>query len=184
MISLATATTENTPYDMCTHASRGTYVGGEAARRAAQAVKQKIFEYATRLLNKVVNPEALKIRYDEEMKQTFIYVEGSPDIKVTLNNLARTAWQRNWGTIAAVVSYRATSAPPSFTVYYVEVEVDTWTGKVRPVRVVAGADVGTPINRDLVEASYTEGSLWLWGWLLLRTRHTIQRPASSSVEDS
>jgi len=163
LISLATATTENTPYDVCTHASRGTYVGGEAARRAAQIVKQKIFEYATRILGKVVNPEALKIKYDEETKQTLIYVEGSPDVKIILRDLARTAWQRNWGTIAAVVSYRATSAPPSFTVYYVEVEVDTWTGKVRPVRVVAGADVGTPINRDLVEGQLHGGFAMAWG---------------------
>ena len=27
--------------------------------------------------------------------------------------------------------------------------MDTWTGKIRPVRVVAGADIGTVINPDL-----------------------------------
>lgn len=163
LINLATATTENTPYDVCTHASRGTYVGGEAARRAAQIVKQRILEYATRLLSRVVNPEALKIKYDEELKQAVIFVEGSPEVKITLKDLARAAWQRNWGTVAGVVTYRATSAPPSFTVYYVEVEVDTWTGKVRPVRVVAGADVGTPINRDFVEGQLHGGFAMAWG---------------------
>lgn len=163
LINLATASTDNTPYDVCTHASRGTYVGGEAARRAAQIVKQKVFEYATRLLGRVANPEGLRIKYDGELRQSVVFIEGSPDIKVTLKDLARAAWQRNWGTIAAVVTYRAASAPPSFTVYYVEVEVDTWTGKVRPVKVVAGADVGTPVNRDLVEGQLHGGFAMAWG---------------------
>ncbi|MEM2074610.1 MAG: molybdopterin cofactor-binding domain-containing protein [Zestosphaera sp.] len=163
MINLSTASTENTPYDVCTHASRGTYVGGEAARRAAQIVKQKVLEYAVRLLGRVVSPEALRIKYDEELRQAVVFVEGLPDVKITLKDLARAAWQRNWGTIAAVTTYRATSAPPSFTVYFVEVEVDTWTGKVRPVKVVAGADVGTPINRDLVEGQLHGGFAMAWG---------------------
>jgi xanthine dehydrogenase molybdenum-binding subunit len=162
LVNLATASTENTPYDVCTHASRGTYAGGEAARRAAEIVRSKIFEYATRIVGRVVNPEAFKIKYDEELKQAIVYVEGT-DIKIPLSEIARIAWQRNWGTIGALVSYRATSAPPSFTVYFVEVEVDTWTGKVRPVRVVAGADVGTPVNPDMVEGQLHGGFAMAWG---------------------
>jgi xanthine dehydrogenase molybdenum-binding subunit len=162
LINIASASTETTPYDVCTHASRGTYVGGECARRAAQIVKQKIVEAALRIIGKAVNPEALKIGYDEELKQPVVYIEGS-DTKITLAEIARTAWQRNWGTIGAFVTYRATSAPPSFTVYFVEVEVDTWTGKVRPIRVVAGADVGTPINPDMVEGQLHGGFAMAWG---------------------
>jgi xanthine dehydrogenase molybdenum-binding subunit len=162
LINLASASTENTPYDVCTHASRGTFVGGECARRAAQILKQKIFETAVRILGRVVNPEALRIGYDEKLGETVVYVEGS-DLKITLREIARTAWQRNWGTLVAAVTYRATSAPPSFTVYYVEVEVDTWTGKIRPVRVVAGADVGTPVNPDMVEGQLHGGFAMAWG---------------------
>jgi xanthine dehydrogenase molybdenum-binding subunit len=137
-------------------------VGGECARRAAQIVKQKIVEAALRIIGKAVNPEALKIGYDEELKQPVVYIEGT-DVKITLAEIARTAWQRNWGTIGAFVTYRATSAPPSFTVYFVEIEVDTWTGKVRPIRVVAGADVGTPINPDMVEGQLHGGFAMAWG---------------------
>ena len=162
LVNLATASTENTPYDVCTHASRGTYAGGEAARRAAEIVRSKILEYAARIVGRVVNPEAFKIKYDEELKQAIVYVEGT-DIKIPLSEIARIAWQRNWGTIGAFVSYRATSAPPSFTVYFIEVEVDTWTGKVRPVRVVAGADVGTPVNPDMVEGQLHGGFAMAWG---------------------
>jgi len=162
LVNLATASTENTPYDVCTHASRGTYAGGEAARRAAEIVRSKIFEYAARIVGRVVNPEAFKIKYDEELKQAIVYVEGT-DIKIPLSEIARIAWQKNWGTIGAFVSYRATSAPPSFTVYFVEVEVDTWTGKVRPIRVIAGADVGTLVNPDMVEGQLHGGFVMAWG---------------------
>lgn len=162
LINLATATTENSLYDVCTHASRGTYAGGECARRAAEILKQKIFETAIRMLGRVVNPEALRIGYDEGLKEAVVYVEGT-DIKIPLREIARTAWQKNWGTLAAVVTYRATSAPPSFTVYFVELEVDTWTGKVRPIKVVAGADVGTPINPDMVEGQLHGGFAMAWG---------------------
>ncbi|MEM4717192.1 MAG: molybdopterin cofactor-binding domain-containing protein [Desulfurococcaceae archaeon] len=162
LINLVSASTENTLYDVCTHASRGTYVGGECARRAAQVLKNKIMEFATRLIDKVVNTEALKLGYDEASGEAVIYVEGT-SIKIPLREIAKNAWQRNWGSIVAVVSYRATSAPPSFTVYYVEVEVDTWTGKVRPVRVVAGVDVGTPINPDMVEGQVHGGFAMAWG---------------------
>ncbi|ADV64840.1 xanthine dehydrogenase family protein molybdopterin-binding subunit [Desulfurococcus mucosus] len=162
LVNLASASTENTPYDVCTHASRGTYVGGEAARRAAEIVKSKIFEYAARLVGKAVNPEAFKIRYDEGLKQAVVYIEGT-DVRIPLSEIARAAWQRNWGTIGAFVSYRATSAPPSFTVYFVEVEVDTWTGRVKPIRVVAGADVGTPVNPDMVEGQLHGGFAMAWG---------------------
>jgi len=166
-INIVWADTKTTVYDVCTHASRGTYVGGEAARRAAQIVKRKLLEYAVRLLGDVVNPEALSIKPDEKLGQGVIYVEGMPDKKITVGEVAREAWQRNWGSIAAVVSYRATNSPPAYTVYFVEVEVDTWTGKVRPVRVVAGADVGTVVNPDLAAGQLHGGFAQGWGMAVL-----------------
>lgn len=178
LINIATASTENTPYDVCTHASRGVYVGGECARRAAQILKQKVLEFAVRMLDKVVNPEALRIGYDERLGEAVVYVEGT-NIKIPLREIARTAWQKNWGSIVAVVSYRATSAPPSFTVYFVEVEVDTWTGKVRPIRVVAGVDVGTPINPDMVEGQVHGGFAMAWGMAF--SENTVYDPLTGEI---
>lgn len=177
-INLASASTENTLYDVCTHASRGTYIGGECARRAANILKQKIFETAMRIVGKAVNPEAFRLCYDEELRETVVYIEGT-DVKIPLREVAKTSWQKNWGTLVAVVTYRATSAPPSFTVYYVEVEVDTWTGKVRPVRVVAGADVGTPINPDMVEGQLHGGFAMAWGMAF--TENTQYDPLTGEI---
>ncbi len=155
--------TSTTVYDVCTHASRGVFVGGEAARRAAAEVKRKVLEYAARILD-AVSPEALRIEYDRELNDAVIFVEGAPEKRVSLSEVARTAWQRNWGSISASVSYRATVAPPSFTVYFVEVEVDTETGIVRPVRVVAGADVGTVVSPELAAGQLHGGFSIGWSW--------------------
>lgn len=166
-INIVWADTRTTVYDVCTHASRGVYVGGEAARRAARIVKNKLLEYAVRILGDVVNPEALKIKPDEELGQGVIYVEGMPDKKITVGEVARTAWQKNWGSLSASISYRSTNAPPAFTVYFVEVEVDTETGRVRPIRVVAGADVGTVVNPDLAAGQLHGGFAQGWGMAVL-----------------
>jgi len=171
LINIVPSDTSTTPYDVCTHASRGTYVGGEAARRAAQIVKAKVFEAASRILSRAVNPEAFKIKYDESLEQAVVYVEGMKDMRVTLSEIARTSWQRNWGTIAATVSYRATSAPPTFTVFFVEVEVDTYTGTVKPKRVVAGADLGTVINPKLAEGQLHGG--FVMGWSMAYLEDTL-----------
>ena len=176
-INIVWGDTQTTVYDVVTHASRGTYVGGETARRAAEIVKQKIKEYALRILENVVNPEAIHIVYDEEVNDAVAYVEGQPDKKITLSEIARTAWQKNWGSISAVVSYRATNAPPAFTVYFVEVEVDTETGIVKPIKVIAGADVGTPINPDMVEGQLHGGFVMGWGMAVVEDTTYDERTA-------
>ena len=178
-INVVWSDTVTTVYDVCTHASRGVYVGGEAARRAAQEVRRKILEYAVRILDVAVNPEALRMEYDEELGDAVIYIEGSPDKRVTLSEVARTAWQRNWGSISAAVSFRATAAPPSFTAYFVEVEVDTETGAVRPVRVIAGADIGTVVNPELAAGQIHGGFVMGWGWATLED--TVYDPETGEL---
>ena len=48
-----------------------------------------------------------------------------------------------------------------------EVEVDTYTGKVRPVKVIAGADVGTVINPDYAAGQLHGGFAQGWGMTIL-----------------
>ncbi len=167
LINLVWSDTQTTLYDVCTHASRGTYVGGGAAVQAAKQLKEKIFNYAIRVLEKAVSPDALRLGYDKELKQAVVYVVDNPNMKITLKDLATLAWQRNWGTIATTVTYRSKAAPPSFTVYFVEVEVDTYTGKVRPVKVIGGADVGTVINPDFAAGQLHGGFAQGWGMTVL-----------------
>lgn len=52
----------------------------------------------------------------------------------------------SWKTMAAVESYRPTNCPPAYVTVFVDVEVDTWTGRVTTKRAVMGSDCGTVVN--------------------------------------
>ena len=102
-------------------------------------------------------------RVDPIRGQGVIYAEGVVGREVTFKEIAYNARHKNWGTIAAVDSYRQPACPPHFTGYFVEVEVDTWTGKVRPLKVIAGADIGTVINPKLAAGQIHGGFAQGWG---------------------
>jgi len=176
-VNIVNADTGTTVYDVCTHASRGVYSGGGAALKVAKQVKQKIREQAGKLLD--AYPNALKFRYDPQQDQTIVYAEGVEGREITYKQLAYTMRHKNLGTIAAVDSYRQPSCPPHFTGYFIEVEVDTWTGKVKPLRVVAGADIGTVINPKLAEGQIHGG--FAQGWSMTVNEDTPYDPDTGDL---
>jgi xanthine dehydrogenase molybdenum-binding subunit len=119
---------------------------------------------AARLLD--AYPHALKFRYDSDRDQGVIYAEGVSGRELTFKELAYTMRHKNLGTVAAVDSYRQPSCPPHFTGYFIEVEVDTWTGRARLIRVVAGADIGTVINPKLAAGQVHGGFAQGWGMVV------------------
>jgi len=164
-VNIIKGDTGTTIYDVCTHASRGVYSGGGAALKVAGKVKEGIREFAGRILD--AYPHAVRIRYDEESGDTIVYAEGIEGKEVTYREIAETARHKNWGTVAALESYRQPSCPPHFTGYFVEVEVDTWTGKVKLLRAVAGADIGTVINPQLAAGQVHGGFAQGWSMTVL-----------------
>lgn len=164
-VNVATADTQTTPYDVCTHASRGVYAGGFTALKVARQAKQKLLQFAAEVLH--ADPNSLRIRRDDTRGQGVIYVEGALGKEVTIGEVASTARHKSWGTIVAVDSHRMQACPPHFTSYFVEVEVDTETGIVRPLKVVAGADIGTVINPNLAEGQIHGGFAMGWNMAIL-----------------
>jgi len=155
-VNLAPAETTSTVYDCVTHATRGVYAGGGAAVKAAQTMRQEIFETTARYLN--VMPEALTMALDEDAGQSVIYATAIPERRMTLSELATRCWTESWKTIAAVESYRPVHCPPAYVSVFLEVEVDTWTGQVRTLRAAMGSDCGTVINPAMA-AGQLEGGL-------------------------
>jgi xanthine dehydrogenase molybdenum-binding subunit len=132
MVGISPADTRSTGYDVCTHATRGVYCGGASIQRAAKEAKKKLLGFASRIIE--VNPEALKIYQDRQSGQGIIYLEGAKDKRITVGQVAKTAQIKGWGTAIAVVSHRQVNCPPCFVTNFIEVEVDTETGRIRPVR--------------------------------------------------
>jgi xanthine dehydrogenase molybdenum-binding subunit len=137
--------TDLTPDGGPTTASRQTYVTGNAARGAAQALRQAL---ATTLAEKYDQPPEC-IRFIEGLAQVNGHAIPLGDVVATLHAEGRQP--------RAFYEYWAPTTQPlgkggdmhfafSFAAQAVEVEVNTLTGEVRVLRVIAANDVGKAIN--------------------------------------
>lgn len=140
------------PWDTATHASRGTFVNGAAAQRAAGELKETLLKDAADLLKTdledlVIEQGIIKSRSDSSKtmdlgkfvrkshfrnngKTYLSYHYFDPDTE-----MADT--KTNKGNISSDYVTGATAAL---------VEVDTETGAVTPLKIVVVADCGTIIN--------------------------------------
>lgn len=155
-VGISPADTLTTIYDVVTHATRGVYAGGGAALKAAQKVKQQIFENASRILG--LEADSLVIEPDNELMQGVIYCPNFPERRITLGALAKQLQINSWGTLAAVESLRQVNCPPAFVTYFIDLTVDADTGHVTTNRAVIGSDCGTLINPDMA-VGQLEGGL-------------------------
>lgn len=155
-VGISPASTTDTGYDVCTHATRGVYCGGGSVVEAARSARRRLLDFASRLID--VNPEALQIAPDPETGQGVIFLEGAADKRITVAEVAKQAQLKGWGTAIAVESHRMVNCPPCFVTNFVEVEVDTHTGEVEVKRAVCAVDCGTVVNPDLA-AGQLEGGL-------------------------
>ncbi len=137
--------------------SRSTYMGGNAVRKAAAEAKRKVLEAAAEILH--VTPEAL------DSKEGKIFVKGTPEKFVSFADIIR-------GEVPIVVtaSSESTTTPMNtetgqgnpfqifcYATQIADVEVDTETGMVKVLRIVAAHDVGKAINPAFVEGQIYGG---------------------------
>jgi xanthine dehydrogenase molybdenum-binding subunit len=106
-------------------------------------------------------------------------MQTSPEISIELEEVLKEAVVKNWGTAMGTASVRAPACPPHFIVNFVEVEVDTMTGKVRLVDAYCGADVGTPLYPEGVKGQVIGGFHMGAGYAL--TENTIIDPESGVI---
>ncbi|MFB3883965.1 MAG: xanthine dehydrogenase family protein molybdopterin-binding subunit [Thermodesulfobacteriota bacterium] len=164
-VGISPTDTRTTVYDVCTHATRGVYCGGGAIHKVTGEAKEKLLEFASRILQ--APRHALKLEVDEEAGQGVIFIEGMAGKKISVGEVAKIAQLNDWGTIAAVDSHRQVNCPPSFIAHFIEVEVNTETGVIRPVRAVLCSDAGQVINPELAEGQLHGGLYRGLGYALL-----------------
>ena len=143
--------TDLTPFDVGAYASSTTYLSGEAARKAAAGVKEQILGVGAAMLD--VKPEKLickegKVICREKGKELAFS-------EIALQSL----YIKNQFQIAHTASHITHESPPPFSAHFVEVEVDTQTGKVDVIKYVAAVDCGTPINPNLARGQTDGGVL-------------------------
>jgi len=160
-VSVSDTDTDSTPLDGGTHGSRQTYCGGLAAKKAAAEAKRKLFIFASKELS--VDEDQLGIR------DGVVYDVKNPATAIRLSDLMRKTQIEDMSVceqIIGVASGVAPAMPGYFGANFAEVEVDTETGEVRVVKLVAAFDVGRAINPAHVEGQITGGAVMGIGWAL------------------
>jgi carbon-monoxide dehydrogenase large subunit len=145
--------TDNTPYGLGTYASRSTPVAGGATAMVARKLADKAKRIAAHLL------EAADV--DIELENGKLYVRGTPDRSVTIQDVALAAYTNVPDGMEHGLEDVHYYDPPNLTYpygsYVVVVEVDPETGVWQVQRMVALDDCGVRINPMIVEGQIHGG---------------------------
>jgi CO/xanthine dehydrogenase Mo-binding subunit len=161
-VRVSPADTEISPYNHGTHASRTTYIGGNAVIAAAEEVRRQLAEVAAAKLGV---PADRLVFADSAVR-----VRGEDARGATLRELAQAALYRRdgrpvigvgtWDPPTVITDgnqYGNESGAYSFAVQAAEVEVDVETGQVRVLSVWSAVDCGTVINPLLARGQVAGG---------------------------
>ncbi len=170
-IKVVSADTRVTPDAGATSASRQTYISGNAVKTAAAGAKKPLQEKAAALLQVPVSELVFKTgkiypRFDAARFLTMEEVirqcrqEGQLTLGSGWFNPVTTALEEETGRGEPYATY-------AFATQWAEVEVDTETGEVTVLRIVAAHDVGQAINPQMVEGQIEGGCVMGLGYALM-----------------
>jgi CO/xanthine dehydrogenase Mo-binding subunit len=170
-INVVHSDTDVCPWDVGAHASRSTFVAGNAALGAAKKVKKKILEFGSKILDAPTEDLVLKDR--------LIFVPNDPEKSMPIDKLLRKAHFSPGGTMLMADHFYDPmnenmgrdfkgnmSMTYAFGVHGVKVKVDEETGKVQVLDYVAAHDVGRAINPLLLEGQVYGGVIMGLGYAL------------------
>lgn len=182
-VKVVAADSDVTPPDHGSVGSRVTYVGGNAVRLAAEQMKEILLAAAREMLNTAVK--------DLDIVEGKIGTGRRADTELDVPGVARHVIGAGDGPLESSASFTPAGAPvdrntgqgvlfPSFVyaTQMAEVEVDTQTGEVAVLRMVAAHDSGVVINPLLVEGQIAGGiaqglGMALYEEVLLRDGRTL-----------
>ncbi len=135
-IIVSSSDTDHTPFDVGAYASSTTIISGGAVKKAAEKARDQVCCFAAKLLEAA--PEDLVCRDDR------VVAPGGKS--VSMADVAMFALYKEKTQLMEGASHFNTDSPPPFCATFAEVEVDTETGRVRPIHLVTAVDLGTAIN--------------------------------------
>ncbi len=136
-----------------TYGSKSTQIGGAAAAEAAEAVVDRAKQLAAEELE--ANPEDMEL----DLERGRFHVTGAPEPALTWADLATRLSDRDaLSELSAEVDFTAEQPTFPFGAHVAVVEVDTETGAVTLLRLIAVDDAGRIIN-PLVAEGQVHGGL-------------------------
>jgi xanthine dehydrogenase molybdenum-binding subunit len=162
-VTVINSDTSIKPWDVGTHASRTTFIAGNAAWLAAKDAKRQIL---------ISVSENLRVPLDMlDVRDRQIYAQDNSIKPIPFDKAVRAMHYREGGVVVIgngwydpptklvdKETYKGNiSAAYGFGAQAAEVEVDMETGKVRVLKIVAAHDVGRAINPMYVEGQIEGG---------------------------
>ncbi len=143
-IVIKTSDTDNTPFDYGAYASSTTYISGQAVKKAAEDAREKILDWAARMLDE---PVGVLDTADGE-----VYSEET-GASVTLEEVG---YESVYGDetrehILGQGTHSTDESPPPFAAQFADVTVDSETGEFEVNRLVVAVDCGVAINPGMAE---------------------------------
>ena len=175
-VTMDNTNTDSSPVCTGTFASRGTFIGGNAVRYAAEKARERVLDIASKELEADTA--------DLEIDDGTVFVKGAPERSISVSDVAAAAtWKYGeliTGTGAAFKPYAALDPETgavdldphsaiSYAACMAEVEVDDETGEVRVLKLTETYDVGRAINPTLVEGQVQGGAMMGLGLGLLES---------------
>ncbi|HOE18419.1 MAG TPA: xanthine dehydrogenase family protein molybdopterin-binding subunit [Syntrophorhabdaceae bacterium] len=163
--------TDICPWDVGVHASRTTFVAGNAALGAAKKIKEQILEVAAKLLEEdpasldIKNGVVFSVKNSEKttplgkaLRKLHYTLGGKMLMAEYFYDPANENFDKEFkGNLSVSYAYGA---------HGVEVEVDKETGQVKILNYIAAHDVGKAINPLLLEGQIYGGGLQGIGYAL------------------
>ena len=173
-VTMDNSNTDSSAVCTGTFASRGTFIGGNAVRFAAEKAKERILDIASKELE--IAPDDLEIVEGEVM------AKGAPDRKISVPDVAGAATY----VYGELITGNGTALKPlaevndddgsvtaephsaiSYAACVIDVEVDDETGETTVLKMLQVYDVGRAINPTLVEGQIEGGAMMGLGLGLL-----------------
>ena len=155
-VTVVRGDTDSVPIAPGSGGSQITFSMGNAVKRAATDVRNRILEVAS---------DMLEARADDlDISNGQVSVKGASDRMVTISDVANQAQKTKGGPITGKGSFAAEPSATTIAAQIVRVRVDRDTGKVWLVRVAGSLDCGKAINPMAVEGQMEGGIAQGLGW--------------------
>ncbi|HEU4567249.1 MAG TPA: xanthine dehydrogenase family protein molybdopterin-binding subunit [Marmoricola sp.] len=146
-----------------TGGSRSLQMGGNAVGQAADEVREKAVEIAAQMLE--ATPDDVEL-----VDEGGFAVRGVPEPRVSWPELAAYAHEHHGG-LGSDTDFTQNGATFPFGAHVAIVEVDTETGRTRPLRLVTVDDCGRVLNPLIVQGQQHGGAVQgmsqaLWEWFV------------------
>jgi CO/xanthine dehydrogenase Mo-binding subunit len=176
-VTVTSADTLYTPFEMGSFASSQAYVAGNAVYAAAEDV--------------VENVKTALMKYYKIGPETIVWKDGlfkiaTPEEKISSSfkeAIAKITFIENGTIIIGRSSFMAEHSPPPFAVCWAKVAFDKLTRSIKIQHIIQVVDVGKPLNPDIVTGQIEGGIMMGLGYALMEQVAIDKRASKPSTND-